>query len=329
MRHRRLDLGIDMVDMITVTYTLGDRIRSVAALEREATEGEQNQTTQDQEPEAGVLSPRNSSDQHNPLTNSDEESNRSSSDNNIANSTETNSTYSPIGGRVQLGRKEDPPLEYPNVDADGRSEENNANEQEEEQIHGYHNSSSNDEELDWGDSDDETESSIRALEEAAATPLFEGSELSSMGTTYLLLNFGKLHACTDVYMDELFRTLSTSVLPKSNSLPSSYRAASQYVKRLEHSYKSCNICPNNCRVYRNTLANVDSCLKCRAPRKKRARKSLVPHKVLRHFPLIPRLKRMFRSPVQAAAMTWWALHHSDDGVMRHVSHSKQWKWIND
>jgi hypothetical protein len=31
----------------------------------------------------------------------------------------------------------------------------------------------------------------------------------------------------------------------------------------------------------------------------------VPLKILRHFPLIPRLRRLFSTPAQAALQTWW------------------------
>lgn len=180
-----------------------------------------------------------------------------------------------------------------------------------------------------GDSESETEASISALEEAATTPLFEGSVLSSMGTTYLLLNSAKLHGCSDVYMDELFRTMSKAILPQPNSLPSSYREASEYMKRLGHSYSSYDVCPNSCRVYRGAMANSTFCPSCRAPRKKRVGKSMVPQNVLRVFPLTPRLKRIFRSPLQAAAMTWSVTQQRNDGIMKHVSHSKQWLWINE
>ena len=62
---------------------------------------------------------------------------------------------------------------------------------------------------------------------------------------------------------------------------------------------------------------------------RRAGWSEVPHKVTRIFPLTPHLKRMFRSPMQAATMTWWASLQSDFDLMTHVSNSAQLKWINE
>ena len=188
--------------------------------------------------------------------------------------------------------------------------------------------SGDDEAMDWGESDDEPDAAVTALEEAAATSLFAGSNHSSMGTTYVLLSGGKLHGCSDTYMDELFRTLSTTILPQPNSLPKTYREASEYLRRLGHSYKSYDVCPNSCKLFRGPWKNARVCPECRAPRKRRVGRSEVPYKVCRVFPLTPRLKRMFQSPMQAAAMTWWAALGEEDGVMRHVSDSAQWKWIN-
>ena len=185
-----------------------------------------------------------------------------------------------------------------------------------------------DDDLNWGENENDDDAAVAALEEAAATPLYRGSEHSSMGATYLLLSSGKLHNCSNTYLDELFRTLSMTILPQPNSLPRSYQEASEYLKRLGHSFKTIDVCPNNCVLYRKDLQEARHCPKCRAPRKKRSGRSEVPQKVARYFPVIPRLKRMFRSLEQAIAMTWWALQQFDGPTMRHVSQSKQWEFIN-
>ena len=112
------------------------------------------------------------------------------------------------------------------------------------------------EDLQWGDCEDEFDEAIASLEEAAATPLFEGADVSSMAATYIMLNSAKLHGCTDVYIDEMFRNFSQSLLPKPNSLPTSYREAADYVKKLGHFYKSFDVCVNNCRMFRQELKDA-------------------------------------------------------------------------
>lgn len=75
-------------------------------------------------------------------------------------------------------------------------------------------------------------------------------------------------------------------------------------------------------------SRLKRCSKCGADRFKRVGKALVPQKVLRYFPLIPRLQRFFSTPMQARYMTWHAPNMSRDGVMRHVRDAAQWKFVN-
>ena len=54
----------------------------------------------------------------------------------------------------------------------------------------------------------------------------------------------------------------------------------------------------------------------------------VPAKVLRYFPLIPRLRRMFRSIEKAEQVLWHSNHKSQDRKMRHPVDSLVWNRIN-
>jgi len=55
----------------------------------------------------------------------------------------------------------------------------------------------------------------------------------------------------------------------------------------------------------------------------------VPQKIIRHFPLIPRLKRMWRSSEIAEMLTGYTKHISEDGVMRSVVDSPAWKHVDE
>ena len=48
-------------------------------------------------------------------------------------------------------------------------------------------------------------------------------------------------------------------------------------------------------------------------------------KILRWFPLKPRLQRLFLSPDLASSMKWHVNGRTDDGVMRHPADSDAWK----
>ena len=76
------------------------------------------------------------------------------------------------------------------------------------------------------------------------------------------------------------------------------------------------------------------CPKCKEGRYKPGLKSNSdPRKVLRHFPLIPQLLRMYRCRDIAELMQWHAKNKSTDGKQRFVAYSKMWmefdnKWPN-
>ena len=54
----------------------------------------------------------------------------------------------------------------------------------------------------------------------------------------------------------------------------------------------------------------------------------VPSKVLRHFPLIPHIKHMFRCKEIGSLMSWHADNKSTDDTMRVPSESPAWKHID-
>ena len=169
------------------------------------------------------------------------------------------------------------------------------------------------------------------LEESATTPLFPGSGLTQLGGTLLLLNSLRTHNASNQLVNEIFGILSKSLLPKVNSLPKNEYQASKVLKQLGLGYETIHCCPGpkTCILFRGPdYKELSQCPKCHAERYKMVGKSKVPAKVLRWFPLIPRLQRMYSTPLQASYMTWHARHESEDGVMRGVVDSHQWKYVN-
>ncbi|KAG8498727.1 hypothetical protein CXB51_005091 [Gossypium anomalum] len=53
-----------------------------------------------------------------------------------------------------------------------------------------------------------------------------------------------------------------------------------------------------------------------------------PNKILRYFPLIPRLQRLFMSSKTVEFMTWHHDQRTDDGLLRHPADSLAWKSFN-
>jgi hypothetical protein len=82
----------------------------------------------------------------------------------------------------------------------------------------------------------------------------------------------------------------------NSELPKSYNEAMKYLKELGLGYENIHVCKNNCVLFRNVNAKMNECLVCKESRwKDETGSKRVPHKVLRHFPLLPRLKRIFAS----------------------------------
>jgi len=54
----------------------------------------------------------------------------------------------------------------------------------------------------------------------------------------------------------------------------------------------------------------------------------VPVKILRHFFLIPKLKRLYMASKTTPLMRWDALGFKDDGKFRHLGDAYAWKHFN-
>ena len=168
-----------------------------------------------------------------------------------------------------------------------------------------------------------------ALNDECRTPLFCGSNLSRLDSTLLFLNVCRTHKVTNACITELLHLFSKVILPLPNSLPTSEGMATTMVSKLGLRYDAIDACRNGCVLYRREYSELETCPKCEAARFKRVGLSRVPTKVLRHFPLVPRLKRMFSTPQLAALMTWHGDNISSDGKMRGPYDSPQWQHVKD
>jgi hypothetical protein len=96
-------------------------------------------------------------------------------------------------------------------------------------------------------------------------------------------------------------------------------------------YVSIHVCPNNCVLFRKQFAKHDKCSKYDASCWKDADgKRKIPEKVLRHFPLIPRLQRMFLSKKSSAEVQWHKVKQQPvDNELSHPADEKAWKDFDD
>ena len=124
--------------------------------------------------------------------------------------------------------------------------------------------------------------------------------------------------------------MKNSILPEINTCPPSEYAATKLLRKLGLEHVDIDVCLNSCILYRGEDADKDTCTKptCRAPRFRRAGTRRVAQKVLRYFPLIPHLQRIYSTPKRAALQTWHHSNKSLDGKMRHAADSKQWEFVD-
>ena len=91
------------------------------------------------------------------------------------------------------------------------------------------------------------------------------------------------------------------------------------------SYEHIDVCTNDCALLWKENENLDKCLVCEVPRYKdtRTQGKKIPHKVLRYFPLTPRLRRLYMSGQRAKDIRWHIDKRVDDGIMRHPANSEE------
>jgi hypothetical protein len=127
----------------------------------------------------------------------------------------------------------------------------------------------------------------------------------------------------------MLHLLKMNILPQPNTLPINEYEASNTLKKLGLTYNVIHACPKGHMLFHGQYVNDQNCPQCGLARYKLVGKSLVPQKVLKHFPIIPRLKRMYSTPGQASLMTWHVNNRSGDGMVRHVADFKQWHFIDE
>ena len=172
----------------------------------------------------------------------------------------------------------------------------------------------------------------KAMEEAMQ-PLYDGAKSTKLATTILLMNLCTVHEVSNQCAHELFSLLHRHVLSEKNNLPRTYHAAKSLTAKLSLTYNSIHACEKGCMLFRGEHANALRCLKCEGRRYKDEARQCFPLKVLRHFPIIPHLQRMFRSPAISKLMVWHDENRSNrkggDGLVRQPCDSKAWQYFHE
>ncbi|XP_050280569.1 uncharacterized protein LOC126721563 [Quercus robur] len=171
-------------------------------------------------------------------------------------------------------------------------------------------------------------------------PLYEGcTKFSIFSAIVVLFQLKTLCGWTNKSFTLLLQVLM-DMLPSDAKLPKDHYEAKKIVRDLGLGYEKIHACPNDCMLFWKQNVNLEACPCCKASRWKTNEASVASKhassnkgkkkaaKILRWFPLKPRLQRLFLSPDLASSMKWHVNGRTDDGVMRHPADSDAWKMFD-
>jgi hypothetical protein len=161
--------------------------------------------------------------------------------------------------------------------------------------------------------------------EEARRAAHEGGKFSRFTFTVKLLHVKSYYRISNAAFNAILHLLNLQ-FPNS-SVPKHYDEALSIIRKLGLGYVSIHVCPNNCVLFRKQLAKHDNCPQCGASRWKDGDgKRQIPEKVLRHFPLIPRLQRMFLSKKSSEEVQWHKLKRQPvENELSHPADGKAWQ----
>ncbi|KAL8087839.1 hypothetical protein AgCh_037834 [Apium graveolens] len=172
------------------------------------------------------------------------------------------------------------------------------------------------------------------LLEDVREPLWHGctkhTKLSAVAT---LLNIKADHNMSHECFESLLKAIK-SMLPDNEKLPDNYYYCKKMVKKLGLGYQKIDACFNDCMLFYKENEKITKCTVCGHDRFKPnkegviSKKSSIPYKILRYFPITYRLKRLYMSSRTAEHMSWHAKSSSKDGELNHPADGQAWKDFN-
>ena len=159
------------------------------------------------------------------------------------------------------------------------------------------------------------------------TPLFKDSPTNRLQATLMLLNICIIFGVPNTCVDELLKLLKHDLLPKENTCPPSHYEAKKLVRKWGLSYNTIHACKNGHCLFKIELKDAKEYPQCKESRYVPNSDSILV-KVLRHFPLIPQLLRMYRCKWLVELMMWHVEGKSKDNKVRSIVDSKAWKDVD-
>nr|XP_028960059.1 uncharacterized protein LOC114825491 [Malus domestica] len=196
------------------------------------------------------------------------------------------------------------------------------------------------------DESDHVAESSSACDETTDNGQFDNILREADGELYPGSRKKKLDFVVKLYQSKLLYGMSDAVFgsvlalirehfPMCETLPPNLYYTKKIIRALGLDYQNIDACRNNCMLFWKEHVNAIVCAKCGASRYKQRKGNSgtiqctkVPKKVLRYFPIGPRLQRLYMSRYTAESMIWHSEIRTDDGVLRHPADSPAWKHLD-
>jgi hypothetical protein len=114
-------------------------------------------------------------------------------------------------------------------------------------------------------------------------------------TVIVILNLTSLYGVPNAFLDELLLFLAGDLLPQANCMVRNTSKAKRLMMKMGLQHERIHCCPSGHILYEGPFADLEECPTCAHPRYV-LNSNKVPVTVMRYFPLIPRLQRLFRCP---------------------------------
>ena len=138
----------------------------------------------------------------------------------------------------------------------------------------------------------------------------------------------KVLNCWSVKSFNMLLQLLIDAFPERSIIPKTYYDAKKMIRELGLGYNSNHACKYDCVLFWKENETLDKCPVCDEPRYGlcHGKGKKFPHKLLRHFPLKPRLQRFFMSRYTLIDMRWYKEKRiNEDSVLRHPANFEAWK----
>ncbi|XP_028110420.1 uncharacterized protein LOC114308923 [Camellia sinensis] len=166
------------------------------------------------------------------------------------------------------------------------------------------------------------------LLEDARRPLYLGCQkFTLLSFVVKMLHIKVLNKWSNKSFDMLLGILK-DLLPESDQkVPWTLYEAKKFLRDLGLGYVPIHACKYDCALFWKENANLENCSICKEPRYKLndGKGKKIPHKILRYFPLTPRLQRLYMSRKTAGDMRWHKEKRVNDGILRHPADGEAWK----